>query len=100
VLAGAIVEDRAVLGPFAHLRPGSVVKAAAKIGNFVELKKAVVGRGAKVPHLSYVGDATVGEAANLGAGTITCNYDGVRKHQTVIGARAFVGTNSSWHGRC
>ena len=95
VLAGAIVEDHAVLGPFAHLRPGSVVKVAAKIGNFVELKKAVVGRGAKVPHLSYVGDATVGEAANLGAGTITCNYDGVRKHQTVIGARAFVGTNSS-----
>jgi bifunctional UDP-N-acetylglucosamine pyrophosphorylase/glucosamine-1-phosphate N-acetyltransferase len=95
VLAEAVVEDRAVLGPFAHLRPGSVVRAGAKVGNFVELKKAVVGRGAKVPHLSYVGDATVGEAANLGAGTITCNYDGARKHQTVIGARAFIGTNSS-----
>jgi bifunctional UDP-N-acetylglucosamine pyrophosphorylase/glucosamine-1-phosphate N-acetyltransferase len=95
VLAEAVVEDRAVLGPFAHLRPGSVVRAAAKVGNFVELKKAVVGRGAKVPHLSYVGDATVGEGANLGAGTITCNYDGVRKHQTMIGARAFIGTNAS-----
>jgi bifunctional UDP-N-acetylglucosamine pyrophosphorylase/glucosamine-1-phosphate N-acetyltransferase len=95
VLAESVVEDRAVLGPFAHLRPGSVVRAAAKIGNFVELKKSVVGRGAKVPHLSYVGDATVGDDANLGAGTITCNYDGARKHRTVIGARAFVGTNTS-----
>jgi bifunctional UDP-N-acetylglucosamine pyrophosphorylase/glucosamine-1-phosphate N-acetyltransferase len=95
VLAGAVVEDQAVLGPFAHLRPGSVVRSSAKVGNFVELKKAVVGRGAKVPHLSYVGDATVGEEANLGAGTITCNYDGIRKHETVIGARAFVGTHSS-----
>jgi bifunctional UDP-N-acetylglucosamine pyrophosphorylase/glucosamine-1-phosphate N-acetyltransferase len=95
VLVDAIVEDGAEVGPFAHLRPGSVVRPKAKIGNFVELKKATVGRGAKVPHLSYVGDATVGEEANVGAGTITCNYDGVRKHQTRIGARAFVGTNAS-----
>jgi bifunctional UDP-N-acetylglucosamine pyrophosphorylase/glucosamine-1-phosphate N-acetyltransferase len=67
----------------------------AKIGNFVELKKSKIGRGAKVPHLSYVGDAQVGAEANIGAGTITCNYDGVSKHETVIGAGAFVGTNSS-----
>ena len=95
VLAGSGVETGAVLGPFAHLRPGSVVRADAKVGNFVELKKSTVGRRAKVPHLSYVGDATVGEAANIGAGTITCNYDGEQKHQTDVGARAFIGTNSS-----
>jgi bifunctional UDP-N-acetylglucosamine pyrophosphorylase/glucosamine-1-phosphate N-acetyltransferase len=67
----------------------------AKIGNFVELKKSKIGRGAKVPHLSYVGDATVGEAVNVGAGTITCNYDGVAKHETKIGDGAFIGTNTS-----
>jgi bifunctional UDP-N-acetylglucosamine pyrophosphorylase/glucosamine-1-phosphate N-acetyltransferase len=67
----------------------------AKIGNFVELKKSRIGRGAKVPHLSYVGDATVGPEANVGAGTITCNYDGVAKHETTIGAGAFIGTNTS-----
>ena len=95
VLADAIVEAEAQLGPFCHLRPQSHVGARAKIGNFVELKKSKIGRGAKVPHLSYVGDATVGEDANIGAGTITCNYDGVAKHETRIGAGAFVGTNSS-----
>jgi bifunctional UDP-N-acetylglucosamine pyrophosphorylase/glucosamine-1-phosphate N-acetyltransferase len=95
VVSGSVVESGAILGPFAHVRPGSLVRANAKVGNFVELKKATVGRGAKVPHLSYMGDATVGEGANVGAGTITCNYDGVAKHETHIGARAFVGTNSS-----
>jgi len=95
VLTEARVEDGAQLGPFCHLRPLSHVGPAAKIGNFVELKKSRIGRGAKVPHLSYVGDASVGEGANVGAGTITCNYDGVRKHETVIGDRAFIGTNSS-----
>jgi bifunctional UDP-N-acetylglucosamine pyrophosphorylase/glucosamine-1-phosphate N-acetyltransferase len=95
VLWGAVVEDEAQLGPFCHLRPLSHVGPGAKIGNFVELKKAKIGRGAKVPHLSYVGDATVGDGVNIGAGTITCNYDGVAKHETVIGAGAFVGTNSS-----
>jgi bifunctional UDP-N-acetylglucosamine pyrophosphorylase/glucosamine-1-phosphate N-acetyltransferase len=95
VLAASVVEEDAVLGPFCHLRPQAHVGARAKIGNFVELKKSKIGRGAKVPHLSYVGDATVGEAANVGAGTITCNYDGVAKHETTIGAGAFVGTNSS-----
>ncbi|MEK7370372.1 MAG: bifunctional UDP-N-acetylglucosamine diphosphorylase/glucosamine-1-phosphate N-acetyltransferase GlmU [candidate division NC10 bacterium] len=95
VLTEARVEDGAQLGPFCHLRPLSHVGPAAKIGNFVEIKKSRIGRGAKVPHLSYVGDATVGEGANLGAGTITCNYDGVNKHETVIGDRAFIGTNAS-----
>ena len=95
VLSDAVVEAEAQLGPFCHLRPQSHVGAGAKIGNFVELKKAKIGRGAKVPHLSYVGDATVGDKANIGAGAITCNYDGAAKHETVIGAGAFVGTNSS-----
>ena len=95
VLSDAVVEAEAQLGPFCHLRPLSHVGAGAKIGNFVELKKSKIGRGAKVPHLSYVGDATVGDEANIGAGTITCNYDGVAKHETTIGAGAFVGTNSS-----
>jgi bifunctional UDP-N-acetylglucosamine pyrophosphorylase/glucosamine-1-phosphate N-acetyltransferase len=95
VLSDAVVEAEAQLGPFCHLRPQSHVGAGAKIGNFVELKKSKIGRGAKVPHLSYVGDATVGDNANIGAGTITCNYDGVAKHETKIGAGAFVGSNSS-----
>ena len=95
VLTEAVVEEGAQLGPFCHLRPLSHVGPNAKIGNFVELKKSKIGRGAKVPHLSYVGDAQVGAGANLGAGTITCNYDGVHKHETVIGAGAFIGTNSS-----
>ena len=95
VLTEAIVEDEATLGPFCHLRPLSLVGARAKIGNFVELKKSRIGRGSKVPHLSYVGDATVGEDVNVGAGTITCNYDGVAKHETRIEKGAFIGTNTS-----
>jgi bifunctional UDP-N-acetylglucosamine pyrophosphorylase / glucosamine-1-phosphate N-acetyltransferase len=95
VLAESRVEDDAILGPFCHLRPKAHVGPRAKIGNFVELKKSKIGRGAKVPHLSYVGDATVGEAVNVGAGTITCNYDGVHKHETRIGDGAFIGTNTS-----
>jgi bifunctional UDP-N-acetylglucosamine pyrophosphorylase / glucosamine-1-phosphate N-acetyltransferase len=95
VLTDTVVEADAQLGPFCHLRPLAHVGAGAKIGNFVELKKSRIGRGAKVPHLSYVGDATIGADVNVGAGTITCNYDGVDKHETVIGAGAFIGTNSS-----
>jgi len=95
VLRESAVDEGAVLGPFCHLRPLSHVGAGAKIGNFVELKKSRVGRGAKVPHLSYVGDATIGAAVNVGAGTITCNYDGVAKHETVVGDGAFIGTNTS-----
>ena len=95
VLAASTVEAEAQLGPFCHLRPQSHVGEKAKIGNFVELKKSRIGRGSKVPHLSYVGDTRMGEGVNVGAGTITCNYDGATKHETVIGDRVFVGTNSS-----
>jgi bifunctional UDP-N-acetylglucosamine pyrophosphorylase/glucosamine-1-phosphate N-acetyltransferase len=95
VLAESTVETGAQLGPFCHLRPLSHVGANAKIGNFVELKKSRIGRGSKVPHLSYVGDTQMGEGVNVGAGTITCNYDGAKKHETVIGDGVFVGTNSS-----
>jgi bifunctional UDP-N-acetylglucosamine pyrophosphorylase / glucosamine-1-phosphate N-acetyltransferase len=95
VIRESAIEEAATLGPFCHLRPLAHVGAKAKIGNFVELKKSTIGRGSKVPHLSYVGDASVGEGVNVGAGTITCNYDGVHKHETKIGDRAFIGTNSS-----
>lgn len=83
------------IGPFAHLRPETVLADNSKIGNFVEIKKSTVGRGSKVNHLSYVGDATVGTGVNIGAGVITCNYDGVNKHQTIIEDNAFIGSNSS-----
>ena len=95
VVESALVEPDARLGPFARLRAGTIVRAGADIGNFIEIKKSTIGRGVKAHHVGYIGDATVGEGANIGAGTITCNYDGVRKHETHIGARAFVGTNSS-----
>jgi bifunctional UDP-N-acetylglucosamine pyrophosphorylase / glucosamine-1-phosphate N-acetyltransferase len=95
VLSESVVEEDAVLGPFCHLRPKSHVEAQAHVGNFVELKKTRLGRGAKANHLAYLGDATIGARTNIGAGTITCNYDGVAKHETTIGDRAFVGTNSS-----
>ena len=83
------------VGPMAHLRPGAVLKAGSKVGNFVEMKKAVLGEGAKANHLTYLGNATVGAKANIGAGTITCNYDGHGKHATAIGDGAFIGSNSS-----
>ena len=91
----ARIADGAIVGPFARLRPGADVRAGAKIGNFVEIKKAVIGAGAKVNHLAYVGDASVGAGANLGAGTIICNYDGFQKHFTDIGEGAFIGSNSA-----
>jgi bifunctional UDP-N-acetylglucosamine pyrophosphorylase/glucosamine-1-phosphate N-acetyltransferase len=93
VLTDSVVEEGAVLGPFCYLRPQSHVGPGVKIGNFVELKKAKIGRGSKVPHLAYVGDALVGDGVNIGAGAIMVNYDGVRKHQTTIGDGAFVGSN-------
>jgi len=89
------IKEGAIIGPFARLRPGSIVGPEAHIGNFVELKNTQVERGAKINHLSYIGDASVGEKANIGAGTITCNYDGYRKHRTEIGAGAFIGSNSA-----
>jgi bifunctional UDP-N-acetylglucosamine pyrophosphorylase/glucosamine-1-phosphate N-acetyltransferase len=93
VITESKIEDGAIIGPFAHLRPETEVKAKAKIGNFVEVKKSVIGRGSKANHLSYIGDSLVGEEVNIGAGTITCNYDGFEKYQTVIGDGVFVGSN-------
>ncbi|GAA4741772.1 bifunctional UDP-N-acetylglucosamine diphosphorylase/glucosamine-1-phosphate N-acetyltransferase GlmU [Sphingomonas daechungensis] len=94
-IEGAIVATKAVIGPFARLRPGAKIGEKAKVGNFVEVKKAVLGPGAKANHLSYIGDADVGADANIGAGTITCNYDGFGKYSTVIGAGAFIGSNTA-----
>ena len=94
-IEGAQIASGCEVGPFARLRPGTVLEAKAKIGNFVEVKKAVFGAGAKANHLSYIGDAEVGAGANIGAGTITCNYDGYFKYKTVIGERAFIGSNSA-----
>jgi bifunctional UDP-N-acetylglucosamine pyrophosphorylase/glucosamine-1-phosphate N-acetyltransferase len=92
---GATIGAGAVIGPFARIRPGSVLAERSKVGNFVELKKSTLGPGAKVNHLSYVGDSEVGAGANIGAGTITCNYDGYGKYRTVIGAGAFIGSNTA-----
>jgi len=94
-LQGAQVGEGVSVGPFARLRPGTKLAKGVKVGNFVEVKNAVLGEGAKASHLTYLGDATVGAGANIGAGTITCNYDGYFKHQTVIGERAFIGSNSA-----
>jgi len=100
IKANSCIEDSSLagdndIGPFARLRPGSQLAARAKIGNFVETKKALIGEGSKVNHLSYIGDAELGTGVNVGAGTITCNYDGVNKHQTLIGDDVFVGSNST-----
>ncbi|TDR85412.1 bifunctional UDP-N-acetylglucosamine pyrophosphorylase/glucosamine-1-phosphate N-acetyltransferase [Enterovirga rhinocerotis] len=94
-LEGAKVASGSVVGPFARLRPGAVLGEGAHVGNFVEVKNATFGAGVKANHLAYIGDASVGAGTNIGAGTITCNYDGVNKHRTVIGEDVFVGTNSS-----
>jgi bifunctional UDP-N-acetylglucosamine pyrophosphorylase / glucosamine-1-phosphate N-acetyltransferase len=94
VVRGSRLDDGVAVGPFASLRPGTVLKQGAKAGTFVELKKSRIGRGSKVPHLTYVGDAVVGEDSNIGAGTITVNYDGYDKHLTVIGDRAFIGSDT------
>jgi bifunctional UDP-N-acetylglucosamine pyrophosphorylase/glucosamine-1-phosphate N-acetyltransferase len=94
-IEGAVIGARAVIGPFARIRPGTELAEKTKVGNFVELKKARVGPGAKVNHLSYVGDSEVGANANIGAGTITCNYDGFGKYRTVIGEGAFIGSNTA-----
>ena len=95
VIDSSGVGDLAVIGPFARLRPGTQLAANTKVGNFVETKKAIVGQGSKINHLSYVGDATLGDNVNIGAGTITCNYDGVNKHQTELNDNVFVGSNST-----
>ena len=95
VIDSAELGSNVSVGPFAHLRPQSQLGDDSKVGNFVETKKTKLGRGSKINHLSYIGDASVGEQVNIGAGTITCNYDGVNKHQTIIGDHAFIGSNSS-----
>ncbi len=95
ILSDSTVAAGAKIGPFAHLRPGSEIGEEAHIGNFVETKKARVGKGAKASHLTYLGDAEVGEGTNIGAGVITCNYDGVHKHATRIGKNAFIGSDST-----
>jgi bifunctional UDP-N-acetylglucosamine pyrophosphorylase/glucosamine-1-phosphate N-acetyltransferase len=94
-LEGCTVGEHCIVGPFARLRPGTVLQRAAHVGNFVELKATLLGEGAKASHLTYLGDATVGAGSNIGAGTITCNYDGYAKHRTAIGADAFIGSNSA-----
>ncbi len=94
VLREATLEDETSVGPFVHLRPGAIVRRKAKVGNFVEMKKTDLGEGSKANHLSYLGDAVIGKGVNIGAGTITCNYDGQHKHQTVIGDNVFLGSDS------
>jgi bifunctional UDP-N-acetylglucosamine pyrophosphorylase/glucosamine-1-phosphate N-acetyltransferase len=94
-LQGAHVGRNTIVGPFARLRPGAKLEADVHVGNFVEIKEALIEQGAKANHLSYIGDARVGAGANIGAGTITCNYDGASKHRTDIGKQAFIGSNSA-----
>jgi len=99
ILPNSVIEDASInhgatIGPFARIRPGANIGENAKIGNFVEVKKSTIGKGSKVSHLSYVGDSTLGEDVNIGAGVITCNYDGANKHQTIIGDGAFIGSDS------
>jgi bifunctional UDP-N-acetylglucosamine pyrophosphorylase/glucosamine-1-phosphate N-acetyltransferase len=94
-LEGCVVKQGAVIGPYARLRPGSIIETHAHVGNFVELKATTLGAGAKANHLSYLGDAMIGAGANIGAGTITCNYDGVAKHRTEIGEGAFIGSDTA-----
>ena len=94
-LEGVKIENNVNVGPYARLRPGTVLKSGSKIGNFVEIKKSIVGNSSKINHLSYVGDTKIGKKVNIGAGTITCNYDGIRKNKTIIDDGVFIGSNSS-----
>lgn len=96
VVSGARLEDDTTIGPYAHLRPGAVLRRKAKVGNFVEIKKAELGEGSKANHLTYLGDARIGRGVNIGAGTITCNYDGVHKYETVIEDEVFVGSDTQF----
>ena len=96
VITDSLIEEGGVIGPFAHLRPGSIIRKNAHIGNFVEIKKSEIGEGSKANHLSYLGDSVIGKRVNVGAGTITCNYDGVHKYQTVIGDDVFIGSDTQF----
>lgn len=95
VIEDSLIGNEADIGPFARIRPGTITETGVKIGNFVETKKSYINEGSKVNHLTYIGDAEIGKGVNVGAGTITCNYDGVNKHKTIIGDNAFIGSNSS-----
>ena len=94
-LEGVKIENNVNIGPYARIRPGAVIKSGSKVGNFVEIKKSTIGKNSKVSHLSYIGDASVGKNVNIGAGTITCNYDGKKKSKTKIKDKVFIGSNSS-----
>jgi len=94
-LENASIDDGAMIGPFARLRPGTILEKNAKVGNFVEVKKSRLGKNSKVNHLSYIGDTTIGKSTNIGAGTITCNYDGIKKHKSIIEDKVFIGSNTS-----
>ena len=89
------IESKVEIGPYARIRPGTILKEGAKVGNFVEIKKSTIGKKSKVSHLTYIGDTSIGRSVNVGAGTITCNYDGVRKNKTKIKDKVFIGSNSS-----
>ena len=94
-LEGVKIENNINVGPYARLRPGTVLKSGSKVGNFVEVKKSIIGKDAKLNHLSYIGDSKLGKKVNIGAGTITCNYNGIKKNKTIIEDEVFVGSNSS-----
>ena len=94
-LEGVKIENNVNIGPYARLRPGTILKSGSKVGNFVEVKKSIIGKDSKLNHLSYIGDSKLGKKVNIGAGTITCNYDGNKKSKTSIGDEVFVGSNSS-----
>ena len=94
-IEGVVIKENVSVGPFCRLRPGTILEKNSKVGNFVEVKKSKIKKNSKVSHLSYIGDTIIGSSANIGAGTITCNYDGVKKNKTVIGDNSFVGSNSS-----
>ena len=89
------IENKVDIGPYARIRPGTVLKDGSKVGNFVEIKKSIIGKKSKVSHLTYIGDSTIGKSVNVGAGTITCNYDGLKKNKTKIKDNVFIGSNSS-----
>ena len=89
------IENKVEVGPYAKIRPGTTLKEGSKIGNFVEVKKSIIGKKSKVNHLTYIGDTLIGKSTNIGAGTITCNYDGIKKNKTIISDNVFIGSNSS-----
>ena len=89
------IENSVEIGPYARIRPGTILKKGSRVGNFVEIKKSTLGQKSKANHLSYIGDSTIGKSANIGAGTITCNYDGIKKYKTIIKNNAFIGSNSA-----